>query len=46
MARRKSPRVRKHWHLLIEMQQRIDGGMTPNAAAVAVATERWRETPS
>jgi hypothetical protein len=42
MARRKPPRVAKHWHLLESMQNLIQWGMTPHAAAVKVAKECWR----
>jgi hypothetical protein len=44
MARHRSPRVEKHWDLLVQMQGLIDSGVTtPHGAAVTVATEHWRE---
>ena len=42
MARHRSPLVARFWHLLLDMQSLIDGGMTPNAAAVRLAREHWR----
>jgi hypothetical protein len=42
VARRKPPRVAEHWDLLKWMQCLIACGMKPHAAAVKVATERWR----
>jgi hypothetical protein len=41
MARRKPPRVAKHWNLLKQMQNLIQCGMKPRAAAVKVAKEHW-----
>jgi hypothetical protein len=41
--RRRSPRVAKHWNLLVQMQKLIDDGKhTPNKAAVMVAKDHWR----
>ena len=37
-----SPRVKRNWHLLKEMQVLIERGMAPNAAAVRVASVHWR----
>jgi len=42
MARHRSPLVARFWHLLMDMQSLIDGGMTPNAAAVKLARKHWR----
>ena len=44
MARHRSPLVARFWHLLMDMQSLIDGGMTPNAAAVRLAREHWRRS--
>jgi hypothetical protein len=43
MARHRSPRVVKHWPLLVEMQGLIDSGVTRHGAAVMVAdkNKRW-----
>jgi hypothetical protein len=46
VARRRSPRVKDDWHLLVLTQQLIDDGATPNAACVMVATAHWKETRS
>jgi hypothetical protein len=37
-----SPRVRTNWHLFVQMQQLIEGGTNPHAAAVDIATKHWR----
>jgi hypothetical protein len=43
MARRKyPPRVSRNWRFLQEMQQLVEGGMTPNAAAIRIARQHWR----
>ena len=42
MARRKSPKVKKCWPLLEEMQRLINNGARPHAAAVKLAKEHWR----
>ena len=42
MARHRSPRVEKHWPLLIKMRGLIDSGVTPHGAAVMVANKHWR----
>jgi hypothetical protein len=42
-ARRRSPRVGKHWDLLVQMQKLIeDVNLSPNKAAVIVAKHHWR----
>jgi hypothetical protein len=42
MARRKPPRVAKHWNLVQRMQGLIEDGTKPHAAAVKIAKECWR----
>jgi hypothetical protein len=44
--RRRSPRVRKHWDLLVQMQKLIDDKLSPNKAAVMVAKDNWRKSAS
>ena len=42
-TRRRSPRVEKHWGLLVQMQKLIeDANLSPNKAAVVVAKDHWR----
>jgi hypothetical protein len=42
-TRRRSPRVEKHWGLLVQMQKLIeDANLSPNKAAVMVAKDNWR----
>jgi hypothetical protein len=41
--RPRSPRVEKHWGLLVQMQKLIeDTKLSPNKAAVVVAKDNWR----
>jgi hypothetical protein len=42
MARHRSPRVVKNWHLLVQMRGLIDSGVTRHGAAVMVADKHWR----
>jgi hypothetical protein len=42
MVRHRSPRVEKHWDLLVQMQWLIDSGVTRHGAAVMVANKHWR----
>jgi hypothetical protein len=42
MARHQSPRVEKHWPLLVQMQWLIQSGVTRHGAAVSVAKKDWR----
>jgi hypothetical protein len=44
--RRRSPRVTKHWDLLVQMQKHIDDKLSPNKAAVMVAKDNWRKSAS
>jgi hypothetical protein len=46
VARRRSPRVQRLWHLLRRMQRMINNGRTPNAAAVVLAARHWRDIAS
>jgi hypothetical protein len=43
MPGHRPPRVARFWHLLMDMQAHIEGGMTPNAAAETLAQRHWRE---
>jgi hypothetical protein len=43
MARHRSPRVEKHWDLLVQMHWLIQSGVTPRGAAVSIAKEHWRD---
>jgi hypothetical protein len=43
VARHKSPKVKKYWPLLEEMQRLINNGARPHAAAVKLAKEHWRD---
>jgi hypothetical protein len=41
-TRHRSPRVEKHWGLLVQMQKLIeDANLSPNKAAVMVAKDHW-----